>query len=194
MRYFSDLLAYLMHYHLKQMSLTKGYIQIYTGNGKGKTTAALGQAMRAAGNGLKTFIVQFMKDYPYGEIKSIKHLSDCIRLEHYGNDRFVFRKKQPDDKDITAAQQALKQARKAMLSAEYDIVIMDEVCVAIHFGLLRNEDVVSILVEKPPKVELILTGRYCPAAIIEKADLVTDMLEIKHYYQKGVVARRGIES
>jgi cob(I)alamin adenosyltransferase len=176
------------------MNLTKGYIQVYTGNGKGKTTAALGQAMRAAGSGLKTFIVMFMKDFLYGEIKSIKHFSDCIRIEQCGNDTFVLRKKEPDDKDKTAAQQALKQAQKAMLSAKYDIVIMDEVCVAIHFGLLRNEDVVSILVEKPPKVELILTGRYCPAAIIEKADLVTDMLEIKHYYQKGVAARRGIEA
>ncbi len=176
------------------MSLAKGYIQIYTGNGKGKTTAALGQAMRAAGSGLKTFIIMFMKDFLYGEIKSIKHFSDCIRLEQYGNDTFVLRKKQPDDKDITAAQQALKQARKAMLSAKYDIVIMDEICVAIHFGLLRNAEVVSILAEKPPEVELILTGRYCPAAIIEKADLVTEMQEIKHYYQKGVAARKGIES
>ena len=176
------------------MSLEKCYIQIYTGNGKGKTSAALGQAMRSAGSGLKTFIVMFMKDFLYGEIKSIKHFSDCIRIEQYGNDTFVLRQKQPDDKDIAAAQQALKQARKAMLSAKYDIVIMDEVCVAIHFGLLRNEAVVSIMAEKPSEVELILTGRYCPAAIVEKADLVTEMQEFKHYYQKGVATRKGIES
>jgi len=176
------------------MSLAKGYIQIYTGNGKGKTTAALGQAMRAAGNGLKTFIVQFMKDYPYGEIKSIKRFSDCIRLEQYGNDTFVLRKKQPDHKDITAAQQALKQAQKAMLSAKYDIVIMDEVCVAIYFSLLETRDLLSLMKEKPEALELILTGRYCPPELIEKADLVTEMQEIKHYYQNGVAARKGIES
>ena len=176
------------------MSLEKGYIHIYTGNGKGKTTAALGQALRSAGSGLTTFIVMFMKDFLYGEIKSIKSLSNCIRLEQYGNDAFVFRKKQPDDKDIAAAQQALKQARKAMLSAKYDIVIMDEVCVAIHFGLLKTNELISFLAEKPDPVEVILTGRYCPPELIEKADLATEMQEVKHYYQKGVAARKGIES
>jgi cob(I)alamin adenosyltransferase len=174
--------------------LKKGFIQIYTGKGKGKTTAALGQALRAAGSGLKTFIVMFMKDFPYGEVKSIKHLDDHIRLEQYGNDTFVFHKQQPGKKDIKAAQQAIRQARQAILSAKYDIVIMDEVCVAIHFGLLKTEDVLSLLEEKPESVELILTGRYCPPELIEKADLVTAMREIKHYFQKGVTARKGIES
>ncbi len=176
------------------MNLAKGYIQIYTGNGKGKTTAAIGQAMRAAGSGLKTFIAMFMKDFSYGEIKSIKHLSDWIRLEQYGNDTFVLRKKKPEDKDIGAAKQALKQARKAMLSAKYDIVIMDEVCVAIHFSLLETRDLLSLMEEKPEALELILTGRYCPPELIERADLVTEMQEIKHYYQNGVLARKGIES
>ena len=120
--------------------LKKGYIQVYTGKGKGKTTAALGQALRAAGSGLRTFIVTFMKDFPYGEVKSIKQLNDCIRLEQYGNDTFVFHKQQPSKKDRRAAQQALNQAREAILSAKYDIVILDEVCVAIHFGLLKTED------------------------------------------------------
>jgi cob(I)alamin adenosyltransferase len=176
------------------MNLAKGYIQIYTGNGKGKTTAAIGQAMRAAGSGLKTFIVMFMKDFSYGEIKSIKHLSDWIRLEQYGNDTFVLRKKKPEDKDIGAAKKALKQARNAMLSAKYDIVIMDEVCVAIHFSLLETRDLLSMMEEKPEALELILTGRYCPPELIERADLVTEMQEIKHYYQNGVLARKGIES
>jgi cob(I)alamin adenosyltransferase len=174
--------------------LKKGYVQIFTGNGKGKTTAALGQALRAAGSGLTTFIVMFMKDFAYGEIKSIKHLSDWIRLEQYGNDAFVFRKQSPDNEDKKAARLALKRTREAMLCAKYDMVIMDEICVAIHFGLLKTEDVLSLLDEKPEPIELILTGRYCPPELIEKADLVTEMQEIKHYYQKGVGARKGIES
>jgi len=174
--------------------LTKGYIQVYTGNGKGKTTAALGQALRAAGSGLKTFIVSFMKDFAYSELKSIQQLSQWIRLEQYGNDNFVFNKKPPGERDLKAAQEGLQKAREEMLCGEYDIVIMDEVCVAIYFGLLKTEAVVSILKEKPEPIELILTGRYCPEELIEEADIVTEMVEIKHYYQKGVSARRGIES
>ena len=174
--------------------LTKGYIQVYTGNGKGKTTAALGQTVRAAGSGLKTFIVSFMKDFAYGELKSIQQLSQWIRLEQYGNDNFVLNKEPPSERDLKAVQEGLQKAREAMLCGEYDIVIMDEVCVAIYFGLLKTEEVVSVLEEKPEPVELILTGRYCPEELIEAADIVTEMVEIKHYYQKGVSARRGIES
>ena len=174
--------------------LKKGYIHTYTGNGKGKTTAALGQALRAAGSGLKTFFVMFMKDFAYGEIQMVKQLSDWIRLERYGNDAFVFRKQSPDNEDKKAAQLALKRARDAMLSTRYDMIILDEVCIAIHFGLLKTEDVLSLLDEKPEPIELILTGRYCPPELIEKADLVTEMQEIKHYYQKGIAARKGIES
>jgi cob(I)alamin adenosyltransferase len=174
--------------------LKKGYVHIYTGNGKGKTTAALGQALRAAGSGLKTFFVMFMKDFSYGEIRSIKHLGDWIKLEQYGNDSFVFRKQPPDKEDKKAARLALKRAREAMLSNKYDIVILDEVCVAIHFGLLKSKELLSLLTEKPGPLELILTGRYCPTELTEKADLVTEMQEIKHYYQKGVAARKGIES
>jgi cob(I)alamin adenosyltransferase len=176
------------------MSLEKGYIQIYTGNGKGKTTAALGQALRAAGRGLKTFIVQFMKNSPYGEIKILEQMPNWITLEYYGNDSFVFSNKAAGETDIYMAQQALHRARKAMSSNKYDIVIMDEVCVALFFALLKTQDVLSLLEEKPGNIELILTGRYCPPELIEKADLVTEMQEIKHYYQKGVAARKGIES
>ena len=176
------------------MSLEKGYVQVYTGNGKGKTTAALGQALRSAGGGLKTLIVQFMKDFPYGETKSIPKLAQWIRLEQYGNDAFVLKKQPPDDVDLDAARQALRRAQQAILSGEYDIVIMDEVCVAIHFGLLKIEQLLSLLKERPESVELILTGRYCPQALIQKADLVSEMREIKHYYEKGVSARKGIDS
>ena len=176
------------------MKLPKGYIQVYTGNGKGKTTAALGQALRAAGRGLRTLIVMLMKDFAYGELKSLNQWDQWIRLEQYGNDRFVFRKQPPGDEDIQAAKIAVKRAREAMLSGRYDLVILDEVCVAIHFGLLETKEVVSLLKEKPPAVELILTGRYCPDELMAKADLVTEMQEIKHYYQNGVIARKGIES
>ena len=176
------------------MKLQKGYIQVYTGNGKGKTTAALGQALRAAGRGLRILVVMLMKDFAYGELKSLNQWNQLIRVEQYGNDRFVFRKQPPGDEDIQAAKIAVKRAREAMLSGRYDLVILDEVCVAIHFGLLETKEVVSLLKEKPPAVELILTGRYCPDELMAKADLVTEMQEIKHYYQNGVIARKGIES
>jgi len=176
------------------MSLEKGYVHVYTGNGKGKTTAALGQALRASGSGLKTFIAGFMKDFPYGELKSIQPLRKWIRLEQFGNDDFVLKKEPPSERDVKAIRRGLQRVQEAMLSGEYDIVIMDEVCVSIHFGLLKTEDVLSVLKHKPNGVELILTGRYCPEALIQEADLVTEMKEIKHYYQRGVQARRGIES
>jgi cob(I)alamin adenosyltransferase len=173
--------------------LSKGYVQIYTGNGKGKTTAALGQALRAAGRGLKTFIVQFMKNCPYGEIRSLRFLSDFITIEQYGNDRFVLERKLPADDDLKAAQKALQQARKAMVGGKYDLVILDEICVALNYKLVTLEDVLQLLLDKPEHVELIFTGRYCPAQLLDKADLVTEMKEIKHYYQKGITARKGIE-
>ena len=176
------------------MKLQKGYIQVYTGNGKGKTTAALGQALRAAGRGLRTLIVMLMKDFAYGELKSLNQWNQWIRLEQYGNDRFVFCKQAPGDEDIQAANLAIRRAREAMLSGGYDLVILDEVCVAVHFGLLETREVLSLLEEKPPAVELILTGRYCSDELVARADLVTEMREIQHYYQNGVTARKGIES
>ena len=115
-------------------------------------------------------------------------------MDQCRNDRFVLRKQSPSKKDIQAAKLALQQAREAMLSGRFDLVILDEVCIAIHFGLLEAEEMRSLLKEKPVPVELVLTGRYCPHQLIAKADLVTEMSEIKHYYQKGVVARKGIES
>ena len=173
--------------------LSKGYVQIYTGDGKGKTTAALGQALRAAGSGLQSFIVQFMKNCPYGEIHSLSFLSDWITIEQYGNDRFVLERKLPADNDIMAAQKALLQARKAMVSEKYDIIILDEICVALHYNLVKLEEVFKLLSDKPKHVEIIMKGRYCPKELLEKADLVTEMKEIKHYYQDGVSARKGIE-
>jgi len=175
-------------------TLDKGYIQVYTGNGKGKTTAALGQAIRAAGFGLKTYIAQFMKDFPYNELKTLELLKDKITIEQFGNDSFVFAKEPPSKQMIVKVKNGLLSAKEKMLSGEYSLIILDEACVSIYFNLLTVKEVILFLDLKPENVEIILTGRYCPAEIIEKADLVTEMHNIKHYYDNGVMVRSGIES
>ncbi|OGU54551.1 MAG: cob(I)yrinic acid a,c-diamide adenosyltransferase [Ignavibacteria bacterium RBG_13_36_8] len=174
--------------------LEKGYVQVYTGNGKGKTTAALGQALRAVGHGLKTYIAQFMKDYPYNELLGLKYLSEWITIEQFCGDDFVLKKVSPSKDEIRKAKEGLSKAKGKMLSGEFDIIILDEICVSIYFKLLTVEDVLPLIQIKPKNVELILTGRYCPQELIDKADLVTEMKEVKHYFQKGVSARKGIES
>jgi cob(I)alamin adenosyltransferase len=174
--------------------LDKGYIQIYTGNGKGKSTAAIGQAMRAAGFGLKTFIIQFMKEYPYNEITSLSNLKEWIEIEQCGNDDYVYKKELPPVNEVEKGKKGLQRAKDKMLSGNYDLIILDEICVAIYFKLFSTENVLEFVKCKPDHVELILTGRYCPQELIDIADLVTEMKEVKHYYQTGVLARKGIES
>jgi len=174
--------------------LKQGFIQIYTGNGKGKSTAAIGQAVRAAGFGLKTYIAQFMKEYPYNELNSLKYLSEWITIEQFCGDDFVYKKELPGKDEIDKARRGLAKAKSKMLSGKFDIIILDEVCVSIYFGLFSDEEILTFMKQKPDKVELILTGRYCPDNILEKADLVTEMKEIKHYYQDGIKSRQGIES
>ena len=176
------------------MKFQKVYVHVYTGNGKGKTTAALGQAVRAAGAGLKTFILQFMKEYPYSEIISLKELNNWITVEQYGKDDFVYKGKLPSEEDLAIAVRALKRAEDIMLAKEFDIIILDEILVAVYFKLFSKDDVSNLINIKPENIELILTGRYCPDKILDAADLVTEMKNIKHYYQEGVVARKGIES
>lgn len=175
-------------------NLKKGFIQVYTGNGKGKTTAAIGQAVRAAGAGMKSYIIQFMKEYPYSELDSLQHLSDLITIEQKGGDEFVYKREPPSEEEKADAGNALKKAEEIMLGGLYDIVILDEILVAVYFKLFETDDIVSFIKKKPEPVELILTGRYAPEEIIELADLVTEMKEIKHYYSKGVISRKGIES
>jgi len=175
-------------------ALKQGFIQIYTGNGKGKSTAAIGQAVRAAGFGLKTYIAQFMKEYPYNELNSLKYLSEWITIEQFCGDDFVYKKQPPGKDEIDKARRGLAKAKSKMLSGKFDIIILDEVCVSIYFGLFSDEEILTFMKQKPDKVELILTGRYCPDNILEKADLVTEMKEIKHYYQDGIKSRQGIES
>lgn len=174
--------------------LKKGYVHIYTGNGKGKTTAALGLALRAAGAGLKTYIAQVMKVYPYSELNSLKLLSDYIIIEQFCGDEFVYKRQLPDENEIKKAVNGLNKAKTMMKSDEYDLIILDEVLVSIYFKLLTVEQLIEIINEKPVNVELILTGRYCPEILYEKADLITEMKEIKHYYSKGITSRKGIES
>jgi len=170
-----------------------GYIQIYTGNGKGKTTAALGLALRAAGHGLKTYICQFLKGQKYGELDSIKKLSPLIYIEQFGRDTFVHVSQNPDKQDIEKANQGLRTCLKTMLSGLYDIIILDEINVALYFKLIKEKDILAFLDRKPKNIEVILTGRYAPESLLAKADLVTEMKEIKHYYSVGIKARDGIE-
>jgi cob(I)alamin adenosyltransferase len=174
--------------------LQEGFVQIYTGNGKGKSTAAIGQAVRAAGFGLKTYIAQFMKEYPYNELISLKLLSEWITIEQFGGDDFVYKKELPAEKELAKAKRGLNSAKEKMLSGNFDLIILDESIVAIYFKLITTKELVEFIKVKPTNVELILTGRYCPEELIDLADLVTKMKEVKHYYQKGVTSRKGIES
>ncbi len=169
-----------------------GLIQVYTGDGKGKTTAALGLALRAAGHGLRTYIGQFMKGVDYGELHAVARLAPLVTIEQYGQPSFIHAE-QVTPEDIRLAREGLQKARAAMLSGEYDIVVLDEVCVALHFNLLPLDEVLALLEEKPGQVELLLTGRRAPQALIRRADLVTEMREVKHPYRQGVPARKGIE-
>ena len=172
--------------------ITRGYVHIYTGNGKGKTTAALGLALRAAGHGLRSYIGQFMKGQSYGELNAVKLLSPLITIEQFGKDTFIHVDRATPE-DIEMAQIGLDKIMKNMKTGNYQIIVMDEVNVALHLKVLKVEEVLSIIEAKPSPVELILTGRYAPDILIERADLVTEMLEIKHYYQRGVAARDGVE-
>ena len=170
----------------------KGLVQVFTGNGKGKTTAALGTILRAAGHGLKVFIVFFMKGkYEYGEFSTLTRLPN-VNLVSFGFRQLT------DPANIRPAEKeqarlALAAAREAVLSGKYDLVVMDEVNVALGFNLIELDEVIRLIKEKPPNVELILTGRYADPRLIELADLVTEMVKVKHPFDKGIKARKGIE-
>ncbi|MFC1467509.1 cob(I)yrinic acid a,c-diamide adenosyltransferase [Verrucomicrobiota bacterium] len=169
----------------------KGYVQVYTGNGKGKTTAALGLTLRAAGAGLKVFIGQFVKGTHYSELDALKRLDDQISVTQYGSGSFLFG--QPTEKDAELARAGFEELKQIALSGEYDIVIFEEANVAVGLGLLQVEDLLSVIEEKPENVELVFTGRGAHEKLVAAADLVTEMKEVKHYYHAGVQARTGIE-
>ena len=171
--------------------MMKGYIQVYTGDGKGKTTAALGLSLRAAGAGLKVFIAQFIKMGEYSEIKALKKFHDRITVAQFGLGRFV--KGKPSDQDIEAARKGLETIRSIFSSGEYNIVILEEANVAVTCELFSTQELLDIIDAKPDDIELVITGRGAAPEIIERADLVTEMKSEKHYFQKGVTARIGIE-
>ena len=170
----------------------KGMVQVFTGNGKGKTSAALGAVIRALGHGLRVYIVFFMKGkYPYGEFNTLSKLPN-VDVASFGLRCFTDRAN-INPEEIEQAKLALSAAREAMLSGNYDLVVLDEVNIAVAWKLIKLDEVVKLIGDKPRNVELILTGRYADAKLIELADLVTEMVKLKHPYDKGVLARKGIE-
>jgi cob(I)alamin adenosyltransferase len=177
---------------MSESKIGKGYVQVYTGNGKGKTTAALGLALRASGAGLRTYLGQFMKGRHYSELDAARGLAPLVTIEQYGRPDFCEPGKVSPE-DVALARAGLDKIRAA-LAAGYDLVVMDEVCTALHFKLLDVNEILEVVQNKPDGVELILTGRYAPDEIIAAADLATEMKEIKHYYQQGVQARKGVEN
>jgi cob(I)alamin adenosyltransferase len=177
---------------LSSESAKLGLVQIFTGDGKGKTTAALGTAIRASGQGLKICIIFFMKgDYPYGERNILRDMPGITVLS-FGHETFVDPQNvQPYQ--VEEAEKAFMAARKELISGKYDLVILDEINVAVLFNLIKLDDVLKLIDDKPPNTELILTGRRADVKLVEKADLVTEMLKIKHPYDQGIPARKGIE-
>jgi len=169
----------------------KGFVQVYTGDGKGKTTAAIGLAVRAVGAGLKVFIGQFVKGMEYSELKALERFAPQLLVRQYGRKSFVHNK--PTDEDFRLAREGYEDIRRAIISQQYDVVILDEANIAVYFSLLMVDDLLALIDGKPDAVELVFTGRKADPRLLERADLVTEMKEVKHYYQKGIVARDGIE-
>ena len=169
----------------------KGYLQVYTGDGKGKTTAAIGLAVRAAGAGFNVFIAQFMKQGDYSEVEALRRLSDRITVEQFGTGRFI--RGAPVPEDIAAARRGLERVREIFDGAGHQLVILDEANVAAACGLFSPADLLDIVLARPEAVEVVLTGRHAAPAITARADLVTEMKAVKHYYASGVKARTGIE-
>ena len=191
----------------------KGYAQVYTGNGKGKTTAALGLTMRASGVGMKTAFIQFMKALGYSEQKILPTLPGVTwktlgkpffiakagsiseeDLAKYGGGCVVFEEGNPPEEYVKMIHEGFQEAKEMLLSGDYDMVVLDEINCAMFFGLIGTDEVLDLIKNKPARTELVLTGRCAPEEIIEAADLVTEMREIKHYYTQGVEARRGVEN
>ena len=171
-----------------------GKLHIYTGNGKGKTTAALGLAVRAACAGKHVYIGQFMKGRQTSELHLPEYFPEQITIVQYGSPKFQTPETEPSPEDIDLANSGLSQLKNSLVSEEFDVVVADELCIAVSLGLLNEEDVLHVIKQKPSSVELVLTGRNAPNSFIELADLVTEMKEIKHYYSsEKLPPRKGIE-
>ncbi|MFO7999433.1 MAG: cob(I)yrinic acid a,c-diamide adenosyltransferase [Bacteroidales bacterium] len=169
----------------------KSYIHVYTGNGKGKTTAAFGLALRAAGAGKKVFIAQFVKGKTYSEIEAVQKYLPSIQVEQYGLGCFIVN--EPTEDDVRAARNGLEKVRGLITAGVHDLLVLDEVFIALYYKLFDAGELIDVLKSAKNGMELVLTGRYAPEEIIELADLVTEMKEIKHYYTSGLQARKGIE-
>jgi cob(I)alamin adenosyltransferase len=178
---------------MAETRLTQGHIQVYTGDGKGKTTCALGLALRAVGHGLKVYMVQFMKGRETGEARAAAaRLAPDMTLRYFGRPGLV-NLRDPAPADLALIREAWDLARRVILAGEHALVILDEINLALTFNLLPPEEVFQLLRQRPPGVEVVLTGRQAPPELVELADLVTEMRPVKHYYEAGVKARRGIE-
>ena len=178
---------------MKKKTSFKGLVQVYTGNGKGKTTAALGLALRAAGHRFKVLMIQFLKGgIAYGELQSAKKLDPYLTIVPMGRENFV-NKQKPDPIDVRLSQKAWELAQRSVHSREYHLVILDEINVAVEYGMVPLKELLALMKNKPGDVELVLTGRWARSAVLRRADLVTEMKEIKHYYKKGIDSRMGIE-
>jgi len=177
---------------MTRQRLKKGLVQVYTGDGKGKTSAAFGLALRAVGRGLKVYVIQFIKGgFDYGELHIVEKIPN-LKLATFGRGKFITQTP-PSVEDLKLAREAFEMAKKVVDSGEYDVVVLDEVNVALNLKLISIEEVIDLIKNKPKHVELILTGRYAPTQIIDAADLVTEMREVKHPFTQGVLPRKGIE-
>ncbi len=172
-------------------AMTQGRVQVYTGDGKGKTSAALGLVLRASGHGLRSYVGQFMKGQDYGELTALEN-EPLITVQQYGKEGCI-RKADVTEEHRDQARGGIAEARMAMLSGRFDIVVLDEINVALWFELVPITDVLELLDRRPEDVELVLTGRRAPEELLERADLVTEMKSVRHYYDSGVKARKGIE-
>ena len=172
--------------------MEKGYTQIYTGNGKGKTTAALGLLTRAVGHNFKIFLCQFLKGRDYGELHTLQKF-ETVTFERYGRGVFIKNKEFVTDEDKKLMRDGYESLKNALLRGKYDIVIADEILGTLRYDLISVDEIKFLIKNKPETTELILTGRNAPDELIEMADLVTEMREVKHYFQKGIMSRKGIE-
>jgi cob(I)alamin adenosyltransferase len=174
-----------------QQPWERGYIHVYTGDGKGKTTAALGLALRCAGAGKRVLLAQFVKGMPYSEHRALERFTDLIVCRQYGRGCFI--RDEPAPEDVAAARAGLEDVRRELARRAFQLVILDEVNIATHFGLIAVDELLELLEGRPPDTEVVLTGRRADPRVLERADLVTEMREVRHYYASGVEARTGIE-
>ncbi|HKM94768.1 MAG TPA: cob(I)yrinic acid a,c-diamide adenosyltransferase [Prolixibacteraceae bacterium] len=167
------------------------FVHVYTGNGKGKTTAAFGLSLRAAGAGKQVFFAQFVKGKTYSEIEAVEQWLPAICIKQYGCGCFIV--KQPEQADIDAARQGLNEVKTILKSGKYQLVVLDEANIAIFYKLFTVNELLDAINERHPDTEVVVTGRYAPQQLLDTADLVTEMMEVKHYFTEGVEARKGIE-